>query len=440
MAQAQPTIKPTLWVVVDDTSPEISYLGPSGSWFGQDGVSSFFTRNDSSAIINSNGLVYNGTQHGSRLPASFSLSYSGVGFEAIGTIEHGNRSKGDLQWHCFVDGNEVQNNTSIQTLPADNNWFICGDWQTGGSGERQHTLTVNISATKELPFWFDWMRYTPSSDLSLENKMVRLEKDDPSVLAGLSSGWDVGMGTTTTKGASFRFEFIGTSFGWYGLAQLDNIDPPTVEATIGSYSVDGGPNQPVNFPNVPSRGHWFNQKFFETGILPMAKHKISVIYTDTGKYPLGLTFLRMQNGSLSDLVATPEPPAHSPRQNIVILSTVIPIAVIAIAILLGWFENRRRRNRHSREVPQISGPGDGEPQDLTTPVPFFSPASPLGFTDKSTFVNRSDPSAVLASQRDNILVPAVERKNANNEPEVVRVGLSDRRTTYTSEAPPSYTA
>ncbi|KAF9526507.1 hypothetical protein CPB83DRAFT_896022 [Crepidotus variabilis] len=446
MAQQQAS-RPTRWVVVDDTSPEISYLGPTGSWIDQSSVTSTFTRNDSGGVLNSNGQVYNGTQHGTRLPSSFSFAYTGIAIEAVGTIEYGNRDKGELQWHCFIDGNEVLNVTNITTMPPDNNWFICGDWQAGGSGDGQHLLTVNISATKELPFWIDWLSYKPSPDASLENKLVRLDIDEPSILAGLSTGWDTGMSETKTKGASFHYEFIGTSFTWYGLARLDHIDPPNGVLAIGSYSIDGGPQQPVNFPIVPSQGHFFNQKFLETGPLSMAKHNISVVYTYDGTYPLGLNFVHIQNGSLSDLtnLSSSNHRGHLSRGTTIILAAVIPAAVIVFAALAGLWVRRRRRHQRILEAsggeidtPAVDGNHWQSPD--THPITPFSSGIPSPPHSPNEKRNR------FAGEG------SIYQGSATPEEDVMSIGSGSgsgsgsrwlgRKPTYAShgEPPPTYTA
>lgn len=148
----------------------------------------------------------------------FSQIPTGAQFEIVGTIDTRNNEH-DLSWHCFVDEHEVQNHTAFDVMPLDNNWQLCNDWGNF-SGNGVHTMKVNVNATFQQPFWFDWMRYTPEPGASLENLLVRYDRPDPALLPYFSSQWDLGSGEVSLIGGLFEWEFVGASLHSFILSEL----------------------------------------------------------------------------------------------------------------------------------------------------------------------------------------------------------------------------
>ena len=187
------------FVVIDDTNSEssIQYFGP---WF------KFLTTQDDTL---SYGSPFENTLHGVNVTAYFSFPFSGTArllhllicselstpltlslFLGSAVVVYGTsittNASGtqDPTWECFID------NISIGWSPApstnENNWILCG----GGPSQFQdgsHLLTVKANVTNRQTFWFDYIQYTPSASVSLNQSILRIDSSD-SVIQ-YSSGW-----------------------------------------------------------------------------------------------------------------------------------------------------------------------------------------------------------------------------------------------------------
>ena len=201
-------------VLVDDTNPNIQYTGP------------WFIAQNTQLDIGNEGPPFQNTLHGVNINASFSYSFSGMtkwlvyfislslifghflGSQVIvlGTSLTTNSSgTQDPTWECFVD------NISIgwQISEPENNWILCQSELHLQDGP--HVLSVNVTVSHLQTFWFDLIRYLPSSNVSLENSTVRVDSSDPEVL--YSSGWTESDGisnSTQTPGSTVTYQFFGS--------------------------------------------------------------------------------------------------------------------------------------------------------------------------------------------------------------------------------------
>lgn len=75
-----------------------------------------------------------------------------------------------------------------------------------------HVLTVNATVLKAQTFWFDYIEYTPSHSVPLDNTTVLVENSDPQVQSAYGSGWKALGGTansTSQTNSVFTFNFTG---------------------------------------------------------------------------------------------------------------------------------------------------------------------------------------------------------------------------------------
>ncbi|KAF9561078.1 hypothetical protein CPC08DRAFT_707651 [Agrocybe pediades] len=277
------------FIVVDDTNPDIQYVGP---WFldttgSQDTDGNF-------------GVPYLETLHGTTSSASFSYSFTGTYVNVLGTNNIRNDSGIlDPQWTCFIDNISIGASSPFPF--PENNWLLCSHDHLS---EGTYVITVNATVAKQQTFWFDQITYLPLTNVPLNDKVILVNQSDPSLQ--FDSDWRALDGlrkVTTQLNSVFRFEFVGVSLSWYGVIP-DNYPR---SASRGSYSIDGGP--PIVFPlnGLPSENAvtQFYQEFFQTPSYPAGSHEIVVTYLgDSQSTPLTLEYLLVQNGTLDTTPTT----------------------------------------------------------------------------------------------------------------------------------------
>ncbi|KAF9523193.1 hypothetical protein CPB83DRAFT_799670 [Crepidotus variabilis] len=341
-------------VIVDDSSDRINYQG--GAWFAdqssQDQAGNF-------------GQPHKGTLHGTQSSASFSFSFSGTSIEVLGA----NTPSSDLKWECFVDRISIG---GTDKFPLSNRLALCGQPLLV---DGPHTLTVNVTAVNQQTFWFDRVQYTPSPNSSPENQTFFVDNSDPELQ--FMSGWtpqrDVA-NMTSEQGSIFEFDFVGISVGWYSFIPSSF----SKNSTTGSYTVDGG--SPQSF-NVQGSGtsDLYNQKLFETSILPMGRHRLTAVYNGTSTTaPMSLDYLIVQNGTVplnaiptSTTLVPSSPPtttlvptspstpngqvntAKKSNSGVIIggiISAVVVVGLLLLAIILLRRRKTRRRNKNSLDL------------------------------------------------------------------------------------------
>lgn len=113
----------------------------------------------------------------------------------------------------------------------------------------------------------------------------------------------------------------------------------------------------------------------------MGNHNISVIYTG-GPYHLSWDFITVQNGSLADMQTKHQsfPVNKSNKKMTILLSSVIPAALVTICFLIGFFIFRRRQKKklltEPLDVDTSMSPSILE-LEIMTPDPFTSSRPPI---------------------------------------------------------------
>ncbi|CAA7269979.1 unnamed protein product [Cyclocybe aegerita] len=338
-------------VVVDDTSPDISYSGP---WFQDQG---------SQNTIGFAGFAYKSTLHGTKSNASLSLPFSGSQVQVLGTNRMLNDSGIiDPTWECFID------NISIGSTPPSpvsaNRWLFCEQLSLL---DGPHVLTLNATIRINQTFWFDTIEYVPSPGVSLENKAIGIDSLDPQVLRSFDSRWsNIGDFANMTRqdNALFSFDFYGESLGWYGFipTELPHVAAPA------SFSVDG--EEPHNFMirAIPADSQSvYNQLFFQTDTYPNGQHNLRVLFHgNSTTTPLTLDYLIIQNGtttassSPSPTVSSTFPVSNGAPSNVgaIVGGVVGGFAVVVLLVLLYIYRRRKRRGeqRNEQEISQTVQP------------------------------------------------------------------------------------
>ena len=136
---------------------------------------------------------------------------SGSGIRVYGSkIDPGSGATNFSQWSCYIDGatQPFQNGTGSG---SGNNIVLCEDTTLD---DGLHIVTVNVTkAVPGQPFLLDALHYIPSPLLSLEDKVLRIDENDPKILYGF--GWESqgpSLIYTEQKGSTLYWEWIGTSF------------------------------------------------------------------------------------------------------------------------------------------------------------------------------------------------------------------------------------
>ena len=112
-------------------------------------------------------------------------------------------------WTCFIDGK------NMPSTPSNNSWELCHNTQSLADG--QHSLTVNATSDNQQTLWVDYISYTPSKNVPLDNSWVLFDNLDPDIHYDFGWAKHENVHTTRTKGSSMTFNFTGMI-----------IDPPVL--------------------------------------------------------------------------------------------------------------------------------------------------------------------------------------------------------------------
>jgi hypothetical protein len=135
-------------------------------------------------------------------------SFSGSAVLVYGTTITTNASGSqDPTWECFIDNSSIGFSSAPST--SENNWFLCGkEFQDG-----PHVLTVKTNVSNQQTFWFDQIQYNPSTSVSLNQSVLRIDSSDPVIQ--YSSGWQslvqlINTSYTQITAASLTYQFTGS--------------------------------------------------------------------------------------------------------------------------------------------------------------------------------------------------------------------------------------
>ncbi|KIJ53464.1 hypothetical protein M422DRAFT_25340 [Sphaerobolus stellatus SS14] len=267
-------------IIVDDTDSSIQYSGPWQLIGGSDD--------------GNYGPSFNNTLHSAGSDAGFTFSFTGIGLTVYGRNNIFNNS-GVITptWQCFIDGNEVPQQTPSPL--ADNHWVFCD--VAAALSDSLHQLRVEVNTTGQA-FLFDSIEYVPSENVSLMNKVVRLDHRNPSFI--YSDGWIESRNIaklTQITGADLTVKFIGNSISWIGVIP-DNYSHTATQAT---YIIDDG--TPFNFNLLglpdPDGQYKYNQIFFAADDLVQGPHTLRVTHNGNNQQtPLTIENLVIQNGTI----------------------------------------------------------------------------------------------------------------------------------------------
>ncbi|KAF9473909.1 hypothetical protein BDN70DRAFT_885408 [Pholiota conissans] len=272
-------------VVVDDTDSHIQYVG---NWLP---ISNY-------GDIGNLGKPMQNTLHNALSSnARLSYNFTGYGVEIYG-IDQRSTTSTSPSFSCFVDHQLYP----VVVLPS-SSIALC---KVAGLSNDSHILEAVVPLPLQRPFLFDFIKYFPSIEVTLEDHaIVLIEFADQQVLGDAYRG-DMGSWEEVTINGSpiaratrdpnntFELDFNGTSLTWFGLYDEQYPSAPT----MGAYSVDG--QEPVSFPlKGVSSGILLNQTIFQISSLSPTVHKLMVTYGgDNSTTPLSLSSLMINNGTM----------------------------------------------------------------------------------------------------------------------------------------------
>ncbi|KAF5366483.1 hypothetical protein D9615_010694 [Tricholomella constricta] len=333
-------------IVIDDSDPSIKYAGAGWS-----------TRSGDDGFGNSNGPVFNGTQHVTNQNGNFSFHFSGSSIDVFGNYQrHSERT--DL-WECLVDKVKMTNGQD-----HGNNARLC-------SGEElengQHELVVQVTTQSE-SFSFDRILYSPPKDQGDNGgRALWFGSKDPAF--EYSDNWTSVLGDsylTAVHNATISFNFTGSNLAWFGVAPR-NSGP---NATFCNYTLDGHPSSfqiPGRAP-MDSTTHK-NQAVFNISDLYPIAHTLKITYAgDAGSMPLSLSYVYVSNTSLMPAQVQPPSPSNvetpvnptmssptpgksgqpSQDRNGAIVGGVLGGLALVVLLILLFLLHRRRRQSFQR--------------------------------------------------------------------------------------------
>ncbi|KAF8972207.1 hypothetical protein BDZ97DRAFT_1016956 [Flammula alnicola] len=271
-------------ILVDDTDSNIKYTGlwsqVSGSY---DDFGNF-------------GQPFQHTLHTTNSESSFSYSFSGDSVLITGTNIY--PSGATVPFECFVDNMSVP----VVTLTnSENRLLFC---EKDGLSEDAHIITVNVTASRQRTFLFDFIQYVPFAKTALDQVVLSIDYTDPQLQYG--PGWSQTFPGILTRqpNSTFGFDFKGTSLTWLGF--YDKKLP--FAAATATYSIDGQPPIPfiLNGIAAETTGVQYSQILFQTSSFSPGLHTIGVVYEGNSEAtPLSLQTIIIQNGTVPP--SLPEP-------------------------------------------------------------------------------------------------------------------------------------
>ncbi|KDR69651.1 hypothetical protein GALMADRAFT_145373 [Galerina marginata CBS 339.88] len=342
----------TTQVLVDDSDPNIQY---STGWVEK--LSPLFQSDPQYPMY--------GTLHETVNQTEIRYSFSGSSITACAqvtgtTVLPGVALDSDLAlWSCSVDDVQV-----VATVINDiNGPSTCCILAVGLDGRAQHEIRILASGSQDRPIRFDYLTYEASSAMPVAD--LFLSADDPTLK--YTDGWEkytinpgsshpINAMVTRKNMASLIVDFYGSSILWFTF-----YNTTTGHDANYTFTVDDDGPKPMSLDQQLLNGSNFIQSIaFRTFALPRGQHRLEVIYHGDvagNGFPLTLTSLVVQNGTISPSTSvTPSPPTSptpSPsslttkgiqRAHLEIILGCCSAAVLAL-LILGIFCARRRIKR-----------------------------------------------------------------------------------------------
>ncbi|KAJ3866777.1 hypothetical protein EV359DRAFT_79251 [Lentinula novae-zelandiae] len=366
---------PTVWFMVDDTDPRLTY---SGSWTAVNNTGSFTNEPGSDFDEESRtGSVYNNTLHYTTGNVTISFRFNGSSYLGVYGTQDGIFSNGQLPFiSCTLDGVPTWSfDDAYPTGLANSNMLACrADSRIGGSSPGEHELLINVTNYPNSDWYFDYITYESLNNPAFNGEVLQagnaelIDASNYSMIT-FDAGWtDTRNGTTATNipGSKAILKFNGTSLSLYG-------DTSGNVSNTASYQVDN--EEPVVFqlPAVPpDLTSLAKQLLFTTSNLSVGEHTVSVAFNGSqSAMPLDIAYFyatSLTNAQQASLISpSPRPnlvqSATSPLSHGVIAGVIIG-SIVAALLLIGaaaLIFKRRRRNM------QLAGMPFGYPGLITTP-------------------------------------------------------------------------
>ncbi|GJJ12795.1 hypothetical protein Clacol_007040 [Clathrus columnatus] len=186
----------------------------------------------------------------------------GSSFEVVGTNSRRDEEITlNLTYQCILDGVGLENGTCAGTV-----------------AKGLHELTIEI-ASDGLPFYLDYILYTPLDDIQLNNMIINVSNSDPS-LTFSSEGW-----ATSDKDKAHLSRTIESSMNmtFFGKIVLDDMtlrEQTTMPHQVwqGQWAVDKSLPTPFTINGTAKALPPHGQLFFEVGNLNSSLHLLDVTY------------------------------------------------------------------------------------------------------------------------------------------------------------------
>ncbi|KAG6813716.1 hypothetical protein H0H92_008124 [Tricholoma furcatifolium] len=353
-------------VVLDDTNPQIQYIGSGwleNSTGDEDGYGTY-------------GVTYNHTLHATQANDSFALSFQGSTIQVYGTVDLAlaynlstlmSPSGFDPPWECYIDGISIGN--SPASPYQENNWPLCeSDTLYDGS----HELTLNVSMKQGATFWVDYVEYTPTTPVN--GSVVRVDNMDPAL--SYDSTWqgvDGLANMTNTQGGKVSFNFTGMKapgsyfFGmilildWHLGTQLIWMGYIPVEypgnASSASYSIDNGTSTSFTLAGHPSTDGTsrYNQLFFTTPQLAPGSHNLVVTYNGNSQLtPLTLDYIYLTTSSSGNETSSTNNTGGSHHTHVGAIAGGVVGGVVLIAIIIARLFWRRKHGSPASAIGPLT--------------------------------------------------------------------------------------
>jgi hypothetical protein len=138
--------------------------------------------------------------------SSLYIANSRIGFIGMSVRVIGSHYSDRLQstfWDCTVDGARITRDSDAIASPSNNRLFCYT--QTPLDPGESHSLTVNATVRSNQTFWFDRIEYIPSKQVSLEQKAIRVEVNDPKVQVSIAMSTSPDNDSYTLRKVTFPF-------------------------------------------------------------------------------------------------------------------------------------------------------------------------------------------------------------------------------------------
>lgn len=276
---------------------------------------------------------------------------------------------------CFVDDLSIGGAGPFE--PDANNISFC-DKKGLRDGQHQLRVDVRIQGPNQ-SFYLDRIRYAPSADVPLEDKIIKLEINDPAIQ--LDAHWTNVEGSpmmTRQTNSAARVDFVGvwplliiwisqcsytqpgTSLSWVALIPRDL---PHNEA-MGTWSIDGGQENRFLLKGLfPDQNETqYHTFYFTTPEVEAGPHTLAVTFLGSNETtPLCLDYLYVKNGTQkAPIIIKPDEPntgaAHGESHVGDILGGVLgglAFLILVAAVFLFWSRQRNRHHQANSAHPSV---------------------------------------------------------------------------------------